>query len=590
MARQYTWERLPQVIKDMDPDEREEYLAEKGILLVPSGVAPPPNAIIESAKRERNIDTSGTDVMGFGPGLTHPENREAMAKAAIGAGSTALGGGGLIAAGLMGGLNAAMGPDPFSGRGVAEAVGNVAFGRMAPFMNAGVLGKGGQFVQGIKNGLLGAGQVGATQALGDKLTQNPMPASESLGPMGMLGAGAASAILPAAAARFLKSVEKSTPMVRNKMQPIVDRLTKKPQAVETLPAGPDIPTAPATFDDKVKKLVQYVEDSDPERYGKTDAILAQPSQNDDLAAQMRATLIARGIPEEEIDRKLAAMGGTAPTPRPSPPAAPIPTAGAPPTPAAPLAISDIDAMAARNPNATAFKRLGGKTPTEYIEETVSGKNWGSIPEVIREMDAAFPDGQFRNAVREKITEKVLSGVGEAGAFGDLSPLQRIQAFGKQKFGEKTGAQVINQIFDSPEAYRNLSDLQDIIDASGRGGDKPGWWNHAKVFVNKFSPVIGGTAFGVTMYVPMLQNPAVATGGLALGTVKAFTLGSDALAEYLGKKNTKWADVLYDLATGGNRYSAQSVSNVISGLRRRAEDERDLSADEAAAEYQQRMQQ
>lgn len=685
MPRMYTWDTLPQVIKDMDPDEREEYLSEKGILLVPAGVAPPPNAIAndDAFKRQqssRNIDTSSADVMGFGPGLTNPKNSENMAKAGVGVASTLAGGGGPVAAGAMGLLNMAAGPDPFSGRGVAEAGANVLFGRLAPFMNAGQ--KGGEFVRALKNGAMGTGQVGATQLLGNALTQNPVP----MEPTSMLGAAAASALAPAAAGRFLKAVEKSTPMVRGKMQPIVERLTRKPDAVETLPSPtPTVPTAqpsaatpiatpapsaaptkpfiPPARQENANKMADLLhqhgisaEDaallpdeqwqalataagvktpskdtigvaldvlrskSNPssalptkQTLPATANVSAQSSQNDEIAEQLRATLRARGYSDEEIERGLAAT--SSPTPKPSPTAATTSTAGAPPpTPAAPLDLYDsIDnrigdlttermdvykkGMQGKNirENTDAMAVIGEMRRTgsrKFIDDLVSSKDWSDVPRKLDNLDAAFPDGEHRTAIKEKITESIMSAVGTGNdPFGDLSPVQRIQAFGKQKFGNKTGVEVINKIFGSEHAYQNISDLQEIISAAGKS--TPGDTTKLRIFWNNARPVIGATVGGgalsglvngFTAYVPVLGAAGIAAGGY--GTVKALTIGMDTAVDWLSRKGTKWADVLYDLATGGNRYSRQTVSNVISGLRRAAEEERDLSQEEALAEMAQ----
>lgn len=585
-ARMVTWDELPEPIKQMDPDERESFLLRNNAILMPRGVAPPPNAIFSApSERERNIDTSSADVMGFGPGLTHPENRENMMKAAAAGASTALGGGGPVAIGASAALNAAFGPKVNSGRGVAENVANVAFGRLNPVIGP-ALSKGSSMAQAAKQFLAGAGQVTGTQAAGAALQGEDQNMNE------LIQSALAGGVGTSATNAFLQGVQNSTPMVRKQMAPIVERLKGKPPAVAQTPTPAVAPTpmplqaeeAVDPFTQKIRQTIDYIQKKNPEMYGiESPSVSAQSSQND-LEEQLRKSLIAAGK-----------------DPAPLPPPASKPVAAAVDTPVAlkdpPITVSAIDEMAAKNPNATAFKRLGGKLPSDYIEETVSGKEWGTLPDVMREMDAAFPEGQFRDAVRQKITEKVLGGIGEAGAFGDLSPLQRIQAFGKQKFGEKTGAQVINQIFDSPEAYRNLSDLQEIIEISGRSATEKGaGQSKARFILNNWRPVLAGSgglgAMQLTAYIPAAGTiGAAALGGAAAygaskGAVKAITLTAESIAEFLGKKNSKWADVLYDMATGGNRYSAQSISNVISGLRRRATEERDLTDEEAAAEYAQ----
>lgn len=673
MPKPIAYQQLPDEVKLMDPDERESYLMNHGYYIVPDMGMKVPGAQTILKDRAGVVDTPHTeDVMGFGPGLTHPENSKAMMRGGATVASTLAGGASLPVALGFGALNVATGPDPFSGRGVAENVANAAFGRLAPVMQMGKLGALGPKLTALKNAAIGAGQVGATQALGNALTADPMP----LSPGTMVLGGAASALLPAAAGRFLQAVQKSTPMVRAKMQPIIDRLTKEADAPVPSPTQPELPVIPqvaaksptvpavstvapkeAARSLKAEKLASMLQQhgispddaalmqdeqwsmlakaagvNPPSKdtvqatmgllRGQTAAskpvtpsaaqpsnqsVSAQPSQNDDLEELMRKSLIAKGVPAEKLPPVSASIAPPA-TAAAAEPALP----SASPSPlSAPKTIYDTiderigDLTTERmdkykrgmqgtnireNTDAMAvvgeMRRSGSR---KFIDDMVASKDWSDVPRKIEYLDMAFPEGEHRSAIQEKILEKVLGGIGSSGEpFGDLTPIERIVSFGKQKFGSKTGTDIINKIFDgSPEAYRNIRDLQKIIEVSGINPDPT--QSRLRLFLNNMRPVIGGslgtgTALALTAYVPVM-GPAGAAAGAYTG-MKAISIGMDTLADYIGKKGTKWADVLYDMATGGNRYSAQSVSNVISGLRRRAEDERDLNRDQALAEMAQ----
>lgn len=213
-----------------------------------------------------------------------------------------------------------------------------------------------------------------------------------------------------------------------------------------------------------------------------------------------------------------------------------------------------------------------------------------LPERINQMERVFPDSDVRRTLQSHIVEKILSGAGKSGDIGDLSVLQRFKDFAGKDVGGKSGRDILNDVFASKEATRNLDDLYDIakesIDSTKKGD---GWLGKLKFFMNSGTiglPISAGTAGALgTFYLHSGGGvfKGAAAVGAAAGTVKAITIGMDEMASWLSRSHSKTADVLWDLSKGGVRHSPGTINQVISGLRRRAESEREITEAQAQAE-------
>lgn len=606
---------LPAYMQDFTDDEIRSILRETGEDLAP--------------------DVPNIDNFQIGDSSLTPEGAVDVLKlwkkagnAGVAAGATALGGGGPVVSALAGYLG--KDNDATSGQGIASNVLNMAAGPLGRFANSGQFAKLGPFLRGAKDAALGAGEVGGAQILGNVLGEAMGEKPTELNPLAALAGGGMAAGVPPLMGKIMAAYRAAPPQLRDRIFPMLqawkDLIQKQgapavPPAtvpVNTQPIAAELPAVdkngvPSDFTQKINDLLEF-------QYQKNPALRPQPEAND-LASQLEASLKARGMQPPSPEPQPA----PAITPQPPPPSIPVttPTAQAevpdlhkrisertrqllnPPkvalTGKGKFGGSNIaddlrqrpdDAIRSNDEIMRTVSEIKAKGVNDFLEAAISDANLKDLPTTLKHLDEAFPEGEARQALRERVVEKVLGAVGETGEFGDLSIIQRLKSFGGQKFGDKTGAQVINDIFGGQDAMHHLNNLEDALSSTieqQMQGNKEGWLNHAKIFINKHRPVIGGSLLPAGLATVYFGGtPALAGTGGAL-TVKAISIGADELGKLLGRSRSKWSDMLRDLVQGTQRYSPAQINAFLSELRRKGTEERTQSPEEADSEIAARFQ-
>lgn len=643
MPKYRTWSQLPAEIRDLDPEDRDALLAAEGIQIIPDAYKPPDPILTRKETPQARYEAEGmpraaaSQMRMIAPGMNPGEPPTGMGKFLAGAGSTAagmaLGGAGAIPIGvgalLSGSLNAKYGPEPTSGQGIADMALNVASGPLSKITQLGP--KTPAFLNFLKNGLMGGAQVAGGQMLGNTIAEakgepvNPLTGGQ------ILAGGAAGALVPAIFGRLAQALQNTTPALREKVQPLLAKImgeeapdpAKFRSVIADLEAGREASNA-------LKRKVIPIS-SPAGAVPVVPPVSSQPSVNASapMPAPPRAVpaagddleeLLRKSLANARAGRQMPPMAASVPS-EPAPPEIPeediaavmarlrpalgksIPAAAVPPvpeTPAVPAQSPAYQPLAAalNDPKVTAWRNLAPDEkkffakvrdtgPEQFFARIIDDpKEFGKLPEYISRLSTIFPESDVRKQIQTDIVGRMLSGIGPAGStepFGDLSMVQRVKEMAGKTFGDKKGRDVINEIFQSPDAARNIEYIHDILEHSIESAGKGAKW---KMFINKTSPVLGyGTALG-TIYIPILGAAALPLGGAAgaASTYKAISLTAETIADMVSKRNTKWARVLLDMARGGEAHSAATINQVISGLRRRGE-ERTLTEEEAQREME-----
>jgi hypothetical protein len=554
-----------------------------------------------------------------------------VGQAGLAAAATRLGGGGPGAMALSGyfGRN----DSPTSGAGAAQLLMNAATGPFAKFGNMGKLGQLGPFLRTMKDSAIGAGEVGSAQAIGDLINSatGQQATQEPLSPwMGAAAGGTGSGIVSALTGRFQKAAQQATPQVRDRMLSWIEQLRKG--GVPDLP--PTVNLAPmnsATIAQEAATLPKGALPANPyehlaakysDRFPKPQSP-AEPVNK--LERQLEASLAAHGInlppakvsalakpvPEagpdpgtvslDNMDAAIARILEQRPPaliqkllglkypPAPSKPPATV-SLTPPLKPAATPDPAPVPVTAAAAPERTIFdeadeyvkklprtfedkgindviEAINARGVSSYIDKEIGGKDLSNLPQLKGRLETILPENG-KAILRERILSKIMSGVGESGAFGDLSPIQKLKTFGGMDVGGKKGAQVINDVFDSPEATHHLNNLYEAAERTieQQLHPDPKWANSLKVLY-KSLPSIGMGGAGIP-YLTFHFGPL----GLAAGVAGTIAVSADKIGALVGRKRSKWSDMILDLVEGSGKYTPAQINALLSELRKLGEEE------------------
>lgn len=630
------WDELSEDMRKLPRERVEEILAKQGGKLAPPwmktgqglpGAAAPNVSMSDGMSNLDRILTMRPDPKS----ATAPVTAKSLAGAAIPMATGAIGGGpiGSVLSGIL-----QQGQDPFSAQGIAANTLNAAGG---PILGAAQKIKQlGPFLGGIRDAAVTGGElIGTNQLekiLADKIGEQYQPMSGGQ----VLGASALTALMPPGLARIKQAFDKAPENIKAQLLPLIQNLFPQGTSAEAPPrVTPQITPQEAPRATGGFTLQEKAGDTEFTR--RLNAILKSqmqqnpslrpepPPQQPNLEDLLAASLKARGI-EPPAGAKLPATPITKPTVPVEPPP-PIKVDLTPNTPesiaaegltAPPASIKEAKIAAA--PNAELYSKIdaiarkaeatgdakafldrmtakpeaGGLGPEGFIDRMVSTpEGLKELPMLLRHTEGIFPNNELKDALRTKIISNALSGIGDTKL--DAGPLARLKAFAGQDFDGKKGSEVINEVFGSTDAYRNLEDMHDIIEHSVTHG--AGGLGKLRMYIDRglkfglpvdigvgtITAFIGhGTAFGAA-------GGAAATAGAAAAVpllgVKAYTLTVDKIVDMITRSRTKWADVLYDMAVGGNRHSAATINNIEGQIRRRASDVRTLTDEEARAEME-----
>ena len=577
MPRYMVWDQLPQEARSLSPDKLAQLLEANGIELLPTGPIGGTFAGQEAMAKHQAPSESATDqfkalvtkiadMKTMGRGKEYLQDKAKMLAGGV---SMGLGGAGPIMSGVGALANAKFGADPTSGHGIGDLLTNIVSGRAMPAIQAGSWLKNSPIIRDLiaGTGILGAGSAageGLSEAMGEHKGSAESASDRAMRIVGnSLAGGAVGATAPALLGAGVRNIqrgyEKAAPVVRQKVQPYVEKLRQMgaPVAVEAEAAAPEDPLLAriqAMTDTVRKKFAEKgLPSPDPQPTATPDELLDQ---------QLKGSLKAKGI---------------------------TPPAETPATPELdPIAkrIADYDYDRTRYKRGL-FDKSGQRNVPEGYEEEVVGaiKKRGApqyaddlldkledLPSRMKALDNVFPEGEFNKVLRERMLNRVFQGIGDenASAFGDLSPLQAIKSFGGKDIGGKKGVDIINQVFDSPDAYKNIEAIHDAVMATQVSQGAKGAGDKIKVFWNAAGP---GVSLGLGGFAGYSHNPLLTGLAIAIGAptgTRMIRIGAEKLGNMIGTKGTKWAEVLRDSAEGIQRRGGPSINQVISYIRRNAD--------------------
>lgn len=243
------------------------------------------------------------------------------------------------------------------------------------------------------------------------------------------------------------------------------------------------------------------------------------------------------------------------------------------------AVPEVEPVYSGDTNAVLAKmRTDG--PDQYVRGAFSSvSNMERLPNLLNAAEeAGLPE--IRTVARGHFVDQLLNATESADPG---KAMEKFREFGKQKFGEHTGADILNDVAGSNEAYLNMSKIYDSLEKS-RTSDGP-----IKLFwkQNKSAATVG--ALGSMMilqkltgtHVPIVQGMEAAgiAAGVAGGGYRLIEVQADKLGKLIGKKRSAMWDAILSGVEGAGRMTPSAMNAYLGELRRNASEVRIITKDE-----------
>jgi hypothetical protein len=196
----------------------------------------------------------------------------------------------------------------------------------------------------------------------------------------------------------------------------------------------------------------------------------------------------------------------------------------------------------------------------------------------------MPDANIRGHVRNEVISQVFTGINKSGTAEDLTNIQRFLNFGRKKFGDKSGASIVNEVFDNPDAYRKMQELSSALEtsqaaeAAGKVSPFRAWWDETaggtgRLAISAILPAAGsviGANMGGHGIIGALAGAAPKTGTAGLKLV--FKVSPEVVGRWISGRS-KIPDILVDLVEGNtHKYPTAMIAQILGQIRRSAEEE------------------
>lgn len=224
-----------------------------------------------------------------------------------------------------------------------------------------------------------------------------------------------------------------------------------------------------------------------------------------------------------------------------------------------------------NTNAV-LKGMREKGPDAYLRGAVNNPTeMTRLPQIL---DAAEEAGmpEIRTVARGHLVDSLLN---SASAENPREALAKFREFGRQKFGENTGADLLNDVAGSNEAYHNMNKLYEAVDKS-QSSTGP-----LQLFFKKIKGPAGaagalfvvqkltGTHLPVLEAAEALTGTAAAGSAIAGGAYRVMEIGADNIGSFLGRKRSSFWDAVLDGVEGAGRMTPAVMNAHLAELRRKA---------------------